>query len=161
MLLDTILLKIGKYFLKNACFVQPKALPFGFWALKNQKNPNYENFWSDRTKFIWLQVTPKPDTRKLCTSVLSSKMWCLWCQEILYTITLQIILWLFDGTLGECKSKENIVLKWSALGYVWWLGKGGGCQFLTTYRYRLRTPYPHPTLCNPNPSHPTPTPTSI
>ena len=43
------------HFLKKY-FFSPKGPPFGFWALKNQKNPNCEKFWPDWAKqlFIWL-----------------------------------------------------------------------------------------------------------
>ena len=49
-----------RHFLKKY-FFSPKGPPFGFWALKNQKNPNCEKFWPDWAKplFIWLYGTHK------------------------------------------------------------------------------------------------------
>ena len=49
-----------RHFLKKY-FFSPKGPPFGFWALKNQKNQNCEKFWPDSAKplFIWLYGTHK------------------------------------------------------------------------------------------------------
>ena len=57
---ETILAKIGDTFWKNI-FFSLKGPPFGFWALKNQKNQNCEKFWPKWAKplFIWLYGTHK------------------------------------------------------------------------------------------------------